>query len=56
MPGGTLKPPAPLHPVTNTHSKAPPTPSVIERHGGNLKAQIAARGASRWTISPPARN
>jgi hypothetical protein len=44
MPGGTLKPPATLHPVANAHSKAPPTPSVTERHRGNLKAQIC--GAS----------
>jgi hypothetical protein len=44
MPGGILKPPAPLHPVANAQSEAPPTPSVIKRHGGNLKAQIC--GAS----------
>jgi len=30
--------------VADAHSKAPPLPSVIERHGGNLKAQIC--GAS----------
>jgi hypothetical protein len=26
--------------MANTHSKTPPTPSVTERHGGDLKAQI----------------
>jgi hypothetical protein len=40
MPGGTLKPPAPLHPLARTHSKATPAPSVTERHGVNPKAQI----------------